>query len=72
MACEPEGRREAVICAAGTSWGTLRRLPSSVCVLDAIWQAFGSRRGLPSKWLWQPESLVNGVLDTRRRLTMHP
>ena len=30
--CEPGGPREAVICAAGTSWGTLRRLPSSVCV----------------------------------------
>ena len=40
--CEPGGPREAVICAAGTSWGTLRRLPSSVCVLDASWQAFGS------------------------------
>eukprot|EP00964_Phaeocystis_antarctica_P141615 scaffold106675_cov43-Phaeocystis_antarctica.AAC.1 len=49
MACEPEGRREAVICAAGTSWGTLRRLPSSVGILHAVWQAFGSRQGLPSK-----------------------
>ena len=38
MACEPEGRREAVICAAGTSWGTLRRLPSSGCVEDADYQ----------------------------------
>eukprot|EP00964_Phaeocystis_antarctica_P118699 scaffold82460_cov53-Phaeocystis_antarctica.AAC.2 len=41
MACEPEGRRETV-CAAGTSWGTLRRLPSSVCVLDATWQVLGT------------------------------
>eukprot|EP00964_Phaeocystis_antarctica_P079523 scaffold49562_cov54-Phaeocystis_antarctica.AAC.1 len=35
MACEPEGRKEAVIYAAGTFWGTLRRLPSSVCVIGA-------------------------------------
>ena len=68
MACEPEGRREAVICAAGTSCGTLRRLPSSVRVLE----------GLPAAKAAAPQRLGSrqafdiGGLNMRRRLRMHP
>eukprot|EP00964_Phaeocystis_antarctica_P139018 scaffold103716_cov30-Phaeocystis_antarctica.AAC.1 len=50
----------------------LRRLPSSVCVLARHLASLWQPPRLAVSWLWQPESLVNSVLDTRRRLTMHP
>eukprot|EP00964_Phaeocystis_antarctica_P161556 scaffold133437_cov84-Phaeocystis_antarctica.AAC.2 len=44
MACEPEGRREAVIYARWAPPEVPRRLPSSVCVIDAVSPAFSAAK----------------------------